>query len=143
MRFIGIDPGKTTGYASYDSETGRFHSNEYPTTILFRVLDNICAGDYRPEIVIERFTITARTARLTQQSDALRIIGAVEYIAHQGHASVTFSPTSRKKFGTNGMLKQLGWFHGGEGHADDAARHLLALLVTRTEGAVLLAKLAA
>ncbi len=141
--FIGIDPGKTSGFASYDTDSGVFRSGEYSTTLLFRLLDNICAGDYRPEIVIERFTITARTARLTQQSEALRIIGAVEYIAHCGHASVTFSPTTRKKFGTNAMLKSIGWFHGGEGHADDAARHLLALLVTRPEGAAMLGKLAA
>lgn len=148
MKIIGIDPGLTTGFAMYDTSTGLFEAKEYERAVLYRRLDRLVwLGSHnessRPTIVIESFTINAKTAKKSQQPDALRVIGAVDYLRQTGGILIQFSPTTRKAFATDAKLKKLGWFSGGRGHADDAARHVLAYLATRPEGAALLGRLAA
>lgn len=143
MKFVGIDPGLTTGYAEWDTESRTFRSTELAMDVLFRKLERMVWSDQHPTIVVERFTINSNTARKTRQPEALAVIGALEFMRSTGGIYMAQSPTSRKPFGTNAKLKALGWFHGGAGHADDAARHMLAYLVTRPEGALILERLAA
>lgn len=143
MKIIGLDPGLKTGWAMYDTDTGEFEAKEYPRIVLYRRLDSMVFAATHPTLVVERYTINAKTAKRSAQPDALRVLGAVDFLWSTGGVFLAYSPTARKPFGTNAKLKALGWFSGGEGHADDAARHLLAYLAERPEGATLLRKLAA
>jgi hypothetical protein len=141
--FVGIDPGKASGFASYDSDTGVFFSNEYATTVLYRKLERMVWAEMKPEFIIERFDINAGTVKKTAQPEAAGVIAVLEYLCIVGHANMYRSSRTRKGYATNRKLKALGWFKGGEGHSDDAARHLLAFLSLRPEGASLLERLAA
>ena len=46
-------------------------------------------------------------------------------------------PAEAKKFATDDKLKALGWYKGGFGHADDAARHLLVFLAKIRHASIL------
>ncbi len=77
-------------------------------------------------IVAERFTITAQTAKNSQQTWSLEIIGMLRLLALMYGADPLDlqSPADAKRFCTNTRLKALDiWHIGGGGHALDALRH--------------------
>lgn len=123
---LAVDPGGTTGWAWWRSDTHQFESGE--------------ASDWkawlydRPDydiLVIEKYTITAKTAKLSQQTDALRLTGALEMDAYPHHRVIITTPAEAKSFSNDGKLKRVGWYRPGNGHANDAARHLLLTAVRR------------
>jgi hypothetical protein len=81
-------------------------------------------------IAVEKYIITSRTAKLSQQSEALEITGAVKGIA----SLFPLVPEPRQylkanlKFASDGMLKAVGWYDPKLRHANDAARQAFALL---------------
>jgi hypothetical protein len=81
-------------------------------------------------IIVERYTITPNTAKLSQQHDPLEAIGGLRWMAALWQIPfVLQSPADAKRFADNGRLKRLGWKSSGAGHNDDAARHLLLYCV--------------
>lgn len=87
----------------------------------------------RTTIACERYTITSRTAKLTRQPHALEFIGALRSLASD-YPSVTFLLQSKSdaiKLGNDGLLRKLGWYTPGAGHANDAARQVLLALAGR------------
>lgn len=79
--------------------------------------------------VVERYIITPATAKMTQQHDALEIIGALKYLARQhDHRIEMQSPSEAKGYSTDTKLKKVGWYNPGEPHARDASRHVLLYL---------------
>lgn len=85
------------------------------------------------EIVLEDFIITDRTAKLSQAPWSLQLKGVVMFLAWKHYAnSFTLQKPSDKAFAPNEKLKHVGfWFVGGEGHAQDAFRHVIVYLVNR------------
>lgn len=138
---IGVDPGKTTGLFLY-SNAPRFGfldrqllrdevaAEEMPK----RVSDLIVkatnyVGFGRVHIAVERYIITGRTAKLSQQSDALEVTGMVKAFArlHTSN-SVRQYMKANLKFANDNALKRAGWYSSKLGHATDAARQAYALL---------------
>ena len=126
---VGVDPGGTTGIGLWSRPVG---------LSLREIADPADAVDWLAQMafaiphavfVVERYIITPATAKMSQQHDALEIIGAVKYVARQhGHGLVMQSPSEAKSFATDAKLKRIGWYEKGQGHARDASRHVLTFL---------------
>ena len=129
---LSIDPGKVTGVALYDSYNNVFETWEIAGRYeLRRWMDYPNAwGSSYGEIVAEDFIISQRTIKTTPQKDPLRIIGWLDMVCEENRVPFTLQTAAQaKSFSTDAKLRHLGWFTSeGEGHANDAARHLLAYL---------------
>ena len=80
-------------------------------------------------IVCEDFRITMQTAKKSAQPDALKIIGALDYLAFRDGAKfVLQTPADAKRFATDDRLRKAGLWTPGRRHANDAARHLFLYL---------------
>lgn len=125
MRVVVIDPGRTSGIAIWQPDWEKPSLKEADFLTTCQLIEEMASDDVA--YVLESFTITARTAQLTQAPWSLEIIGVARYIAlEHGRDLVLQKPADAKRFATNPRLKALGWWHkGGGGHANDAARHLL------------------
>lgn len=122
---IAVDPGGTTGWAEW--KHGEFRSGEEADWLHW--IDN---RDFDQDIfVIETYTITASTAKKSQQTDALRLTGCLEWMAYPYRKVIYQKPSEAKAFSTDKKLKRIGWYTPGKGHANDAARHLLLTCVRR------------
>ena len=134
-RIIAVDPGGTTGLA--------FHGFEYPPlereqtdhlemlSGLYELLGEHIVKDIPVTIVCEKFFITGQTSKKSRQTEALRIIGALEWMCdYSGAHFVLQPPSDAKDFASNDRIRAAGLWHvGGAGHANDAARHLLLYMV--------------
>lgn len=127
---LAVDPGGTTGWASLDP-TGHFQSGEVRDWLMWLRQVDRAVNTERYTVVIERYTVTADTAKKSRQYDALEIIGALKYICYVNGVAppVMQYPAEGKAFGTDRKLHKVGWFSRGHGHANDAARHLLCYSV--------------
>lgn len=138
---IGVDPGKTTGLFLY-SNASRFgfldrqylheqvDADDAPKCIsdlIVKATDYVGYGGVH--IAVERFIITGRTAKLSQQTDALEVTGMVKAFARlHTRNSITQYMKANLKFANDGALKRAGWYSSKLGHATDAARQTYALL---------------
>lgn len=125
---IAIDPGNTTGIATYSGtifdsfeldEIGKVYS------YLWNVKEQANA------IIVEKFTINPTTHKKSRQDEPLMIIGFVDGLTYLHRIPLTyFTPAKAKSFATDDKLKAVGWFRPTRGgHANDAARHLLTFIV--------------
>lgn len=131
MLLIAVDPGKTTGVATWYLD----RAFEEPMATQIEGSLDFCdyvhallAGHYDDDIVIicEKYTINAGTLKKSRQYDPLEIIGTLRWFAHQYEIDfVLQSPAEAKRFATNDKLKKIGWYTPGRDHAADAMRHLL------------------
>jgi hypothetical protein len=130
---LAVDPGLTTGWAVYMGDPSIVNSGEDADPQLFvdRAAAWIASAPAGSAVACERFTITAETGKLTQAPWSLEIIGAVRWLSRKyGLAFLEQAPGDAKGLCDNARLKKLGWWHvGGEGHANDALRHLVLALV--------------
>lgn len=146
---VGVDPGKTTGlffclvYRLVDEEVTQHgvlldrsqvaadqaHVHVDGILEVFRDCD---LEPRRLHVAVEKYIITKRTARLTQQHDALEVTGAVKAVADKHDAHVwQFTPSRTKKFASDETLDRVGWFPRkmrGQRHARDAARQVWTCL---------------
>jgi len=125
VKLLAVDPGGTCGYAYLLNDDTVFASQLPPLEFL------TCAHSWlsdfpEMECVVERYTITQRTIKLSRQSDALEVTGALRYLAHAygGREIVLQQPADVMRLFTNDRLKELGWYVPGKEHACDALRHL-------------------
>lgn len=136
---IGVDPGKMTGIYVYSSDRSpkpaletqamqvRVEHMPYVLNALFH-LATACYGGYC-HVAVERYIITARTAKLSQQSDALEVTGMVKAVAAiQCMPEVRQYMKANLKFASDAALKRAGWYDPKQPHANDAARQAYALL---------------
>lgn len=142
---VGIDPGKTTGMFMY-SPKGRlggyrhelkpfyawqqFGAEDAALALHSEIVD--LTSRYGPSgvfIAVERFIINSRTAKSSQQSDALEVTGMVKAFAtlHTSN-SIRQYMKANLKFANDAALKRAGWYSSQLGHATDAARQTYALL---------------
>lgn len=138
---FGVDPGKTTGLFVY-SNGPRFgfldrqylrceiEADNVPkqlTNMIVRATDYVGYGGVH--IAVERFIINARTAKSSQQGDALEVTGMVRAFAKL-HTSnpIRQYMKANLKFANDAALRRAGWYSAKMGHATDAARQAYALL---------------
>lgn len=138
---IGIDPGKTTGVKVYIRRAERepqLGHDQVGQKDIARYLAHLIeqwasvVGGNNVHIAVEKFIITRRTARLSQEADALEITGMVKGFAATkglgGKVTVHQLLKANLKFANDDMLKAVGWHVAGKRHANDAARQAFALL---------------
>jgi hypothetical protein len=127
---IGIDPGKTTGVATYDK--GRFAALQLAAEDVLPYLRGWVEGQTsrgeQVDIGLERFTEgTAPGHHVSTQGDAEVVIdGVVHEFAAEPLVQVQLqSAADVKKTVTNRHLRKMGWYVGASApHANDAGRHL-------------------
>lgn len=132
VRILAVDPGGTTGWVTYDTETAEFESGQDSDRFEFceRAVGRIVAQV--DVVVCEDFRITVQTAKKSQQPDALKIIGTLEYAAHVVRKLVVLqTPGDAKRFSTDARLKKAGLWTPGRRHANDAARHLFLFMAKK------------
>lgn len=120
-RIVGIDPGKTTGFAFYspDSTECGCQQSDYTHDAFLQVL-NYFHPDF---IVCESFVHTHRDA---VDYTPVEYIGLVKwFVERRGIELIMQTPGYGKGYFTNEKLKKLGLYLAGKGHAMDAYRHLL------------------
>lgn len=134
---LGIDPGKTTGVFAVHIDQGvqrwQLGHDLYPnhgSDIYSWVRREIDLHDEWILIAVERFVITAATAKRSRQPEAIEVLGSLrDQVADLEHVSlVTQTSSEAKRFVADDMLKELGWYAKGQKHANDAARHVLLAL---------------
>lgn len=133
MRYTAMDPGKCTGWATWDPDNGGFNSGEVKGKFEFRDrFDDFIAADGFDEVtfIIEDFLISSRTLSTKIDYNALRIIGYTELECERLGYTLYFQRAAQIKnkttIATDTNLKKIGWYRPGHGgHANDSARHLL------------------
>ena len=131
-RILAVDPGNTTGIAVVDMaypavlETHEFDYEDV-ADFMFNPIDRGAID----EIVCEHFYVDAETLKKTWQADTFDVIGIMRYTAYILSIPYTHQPPSSvKKLATNDRLIKIGWWTPGQGHAQDATRHLFYRCVT-------------
>lgn len=133
MILLAVDPGKKTGWASFDTTTMVLSgATEAPAN---EFLDKIVpwidrsAGLVLARIIVERFVITTETAKkgVGDEHWSIEQMGVLRH--HARWAGLEFDGTqtlsNAGKFAPNERLRAVGWYVPGRGHANDALRHLL------------------
>lgn len=152
-RLLGVDPGQTTGLFAVDVASSPVTMWRVPPVCLERYAGcDITAAQLPPEeiagfvtrwlsrvagtgapvlVAIERYVITARTARLSQQPAALEVTGVVKHLAREAGVRVVEQLKSNAaKLASDDRLRQVGWHARGRRHENDAARHALFALAS-------------
>jgi hypothetical protein len=134
---LAVDPGLTTGWATVNLELG-MSSVSAGQTPVDPFLDWTATLPLSSGLlIVERFTITQQTAKKSQQTDALEIIGVLKFLARRGGAQFELqTPAQAKKFCSDAQLRKLGLWKPGQDHARDALRHLVLGIVSHTSGQV-------
>ncbi len=133
MRYIAIDPGVVTGVVCWGTD--------FPDTLEWHELDDLrdvarwvrARTAFRDDVTIvtEKFQISARTIRGKVFYDSLYFNG---WLSIEFPDRIEQTPAQAKGFATDKVLKHLGWFNRTkDGHANDAARHLVYRLVKDRE----------
>ena len=141
MIILTVDPGKTTGWASYDTDNlclqGAWEApaNEFLDGIVrwidvsTPILDDPVVFSPMVRVVVEKFIITVETAKKTQGDEhwSIEQMGVLRH--HARWAGMEFDGTqslsNAEKFAPNQLLRDIGWYQPGKPHANDALRHLL------------------
>jgi hypothetical protein len=127
-----LDPGKTTGFSTYDRWTKEFTGQELDfNATCMKLLE---APSMMDGLVLgaESFIITVNTAKNSQAPWSLELIGCARMISNlylQRKLEIQ-SPAVAKRFSSDTRLRHMGFFLKGKGHANDASRHLLVYLAT-------------
>ncbi|MCA1806886.1 MAG: hypothetical protein LC687_03350 [Actinobacteria bacterium] len=138
---LAVDPGGTVGYAIYAMGHDGLFSPERVQAGQAGVDDFLdwariaITEDWL--VVMERFTITTNTAKLSAGGahDALDVIGVVKHLCRWASAQYEVqTPAQAKKFVSDRQLKNLGLWIKSQDHARDAIRHLVFGLVYHTNG---------
>src|SRR5690606_20118145 len=112
---LAADPGLTTGWATM-SIWGSWHPSQVSAGQLGA--DMFC--DWVASLpagglwVVESFTITAATARMSQQPTALEVIGVLKFLARRSGCRLEMQrPGDAKMFCTDKQLRKIGLWKPG------------------------------
>lgn len=133
MRILAVDPGGTSGWAetTVENPIGDLTYGQLEPSAMAAHLRAFVNGAHSEDrrLVMERFSITAHTARKTPQLDALELIGLGKYLAEwHDVAFVLQDPADAKAFAHNAALRRWGIWVPVQDHARDAVRHLVYAL---------------
>jgi hypothetical protein len=132
MNVLCIDPGGTTGIATYVDDEWRAYMLPYDEAVdeaerliapfVQRIFDLV---------VFEGFKITAATAKKGQGdiNKTIEFIGVGRFLARKaGVPFETQMPADAFSFASRAKLAKLGWHTPGPDHADSASKHLVLAL---------------
>lgn len=128
MIYLAIDPGLVSGVVRWNSEKpDRFESHELDTLAETAKFVNMSRYDMHTRrgltVVTEKFIISARTIKTKVYYESLYFNGwlSIEYPDR-----IEQTAAQAKGFATDAKLKHMGWYTPSkDGHANDAARHLM------------------
>lgn len=127
---VWLDPGLTTGGASYDLQDSTFTSwQSGPDDLVqhLQELEKTCAG--RMQIGWEMYLAAGGPQHGTSKHSQ-EAIGRVRAFALAYGVEVLKPHTSSaRKLGSTVFLRRLGWYKPGSPHANDAAMHTLSHLM--------------
>lgn len=134
--FIGVDPGLAVGLACYVTgprEIRMFSSWVMPPYEAGEWLEKTLVTHRRvanPAVPVtigcERYIITPKT--MSQQHDALEVIGVVRYLARKYDARLLVQGAGdAQRMGNDARLRRIDWRRDGD-HRDRAAAQLLLAL---------------
>jgi len=145
QNILAVDPGKATGCALWRPREGHLSWTTEGGIVGFAQEFPWWLEEYNIDmVVIEKFTIGAKSGVMTSQYDAVYINGFVLGYAEcddVGYGLKQQPVTMVKTFATDVKLKKLGWYEGAPGHSDDASRHLLTYMSGIPAGQELLERL--
>lgn len=126
---LAVDPGLMVGYAiQYDD--GLIKSDQDQKWDFLTWCDPEGWTKWFDVVVAERYIITPRTARLSQQHDALDILGNLRWWCRKMETPlIEYSAAEAKSFSTDDKLRAADMWISGKDHARDASRHLMLYLV--------------
>lgn len=133
--YIGIDPGKATGVATYKRNTYGESGLSLETLTKEEVYELLHEDIYPETIVfIEKFEIRSDTFKKTRQYDAMHIIGATSFVCHHNGASCEINTPGKAKGGFPDEaiceISETLCVAPQDDHQRDALRHLLLALST-------------
>lgn len=133
---LAVDPGKKSGLAEFSLdhksiwigyEMDRFELLDHVHNVFDWWGKDLVEG--RILVVAEKYIITPKTSQLSQQPDALKINGALEWMCHKYEQKYEEqSQSTAKKIAQDKRLHDLGLYYPGRGHANDATRHMIFAL---------------
>lgn len=123
---VGLDPGGTSGLCIWQPGLDPSLREASPPETMDILRAFALGYENTVTFVVENFIITPATAKMSQQTDALELIGVVKYLCQTyDQQYVLQTPSEAKKFSTDAKLKAAGWYSPGLPHARDASRHVL------------------
>lgn len=132
MNLIAVDPGLTTGWATYGPGRGipkwepRVVETAGPENFMLTLRTAMSRLVSPGVLVMENFVPEPGK---TWQPDALHIIGYGRGLCAEFGWTLHLQMRTIKRFSSNDKLKKLGWYTPSKGgHANDALRHLLHYL---------------
>lgn len=129
MKVLAIDPGLTTGIATW--EDGEFTSLSMTIEQFYNLAHKMI--DWADVVVFESYTITLQTLKKSRGENwSLELIGIIRYLADRYEKPILpQAPSDAMGFASNKKLRALDWYTPGPDHPNDAARHLLLYLDKR------------
>lgn len=137
-RYIyALDPGLKSGVCAFSLEPGQepvmLWHEEQDVADVIPSLRGIMNAYPQLEVVCERFTVTAATAKKSPQQWSSEIIGSVKQTMRdfgRSEEEIYFQkPADAMNLFPNKALQKLGYWHkGGKDHANDAIRHALTYM---------------
>lgn len=127
---IGVDPGKRTGIWIMHNDK-LIYGYEKPALKALDIINRVSLHVPSNAIItyaVERYDIGPMTGKLSRQYEALEVIGAIKYFAHERgeYSRVIMQQRAAKKRVPDEVLKRLNWWTpGSEGDMHDAQRHAL------------------
>jgi len=127
---IWLDPGLHTGWATL-LHGEHFDSGEGILPEIGELLEDY-ANIYHDNLGIgwEQYVLTSGGSRTGSAGPPIEVIGVARWIGYKFQCQMLKPvPAAMRKAATPEMLDRLGWWCPGLGHANDAARHMLAWLM--------------
>jgi hypothetical protein len=128
---LWIDPGKTCGLIAVKIDGTLYRNTECSALDCLTVAESIIAQVRPLSIGVERYVITRQV--MTQQTDALEVIGALRWICSKWGLQLHMQSRSDRTKVTNEMLRDLGLWtprvQSPGGHVNEAARHAVIHLM--------------
>jgi hypothetical protein len=126
---VWLDPGLTTGWATYDLSQHEFKSGQGDLFATGTRLTSL-AKWYRGGLAVgwERYLVLPGSGGITGTAEpSLETIGMARWIClSHGVTVLDPVPSAMRKLGGDDKLRRLSWYHPGQRHANDAANHLLS-----------------
>jgi hypothetical protein len=123
MQIVAIDPGTTTGIATFGDTTGRWGRWQHGPQPHHKKLWSDLAHNRPDTVVCETFIYQLRQKVIL---DSVEYIGVVKLFCEQTHVRyVPQAPAQGKGFWDDPKIRALGLWLPNMPHAMDATRHLL------------------
>jgi len=121
---VAVDPGGTTGWATFKNDDVEW-GEEADQFQICSFVEEILKREDEIVVVCESYIITPQTIKKSRQYEPLEIIGTLRYLAAKHGADFRLqSPSDAKRFVSDDFLKNVEWWPKGLVHARDALRHL-------------------